>query len=310
MNKSKRTRTRQSAIPVRQCNNARSAQTQETIYTTRSDSSDGEITTVRQSFQIIGSLDGDNRNSVESFCDSNKDSGFDGSQELLKQDSGCLPYSEMKMTKTVNFEDVDTENDGQVWGQPTNDLKHELDEEVGEDEEALKEELLRIFDRERCTLGTFFKHKMEDMTREFKNRQNEMEDHSRAERADLENEIAQERAEMQKSFADEIAALTHTFNEERANLEQYYKDQLSELRERNTRDQNEMDQRAANDKNELQEKLEAEFQVMLRAEIADLKQSALQEATDRAERHTMEKLDMERKHNVELTEAETNAHKN
>lgn len=282
------------------------------VYTSRSD--DGEITTVRQTFKIVGTLEKDDSYSKESLNkrsskESLLDSAYDDSQDLLCQDDNDLSYSEDKMTKTVTFEDVGSNNVGKLRIKPTANIKEELEQELGEDEELLREELLRIFDRERFTLGSFFKNKMEDLSRDFRQRELDMDEQSRAELAEIESDMAREKAEMQKVFAEEIAALTRTFNDDRASMENYHKEQIKELRKQLANDQNEMEVKIAREKGELQKKLEAEFQAQLETEMDVSEQSSLQEIAKLEEKYEQERIEMERRHEIELDEAEMNTKK-
>ena len=240
-------------------------------------SSSGTVTTSQAAGKMYrhGAIEGSMRTS--------KDSGF-GEHDSLNSNE-AESYTEANLVKGIE------------------EFQIELNES---DEEALKEELLHIFERERTSLEVYFKRKMEDVLRGFRSRQMEWDEVSRAEKADLERNMSMEKTEMQKTFAEEIGKLTQSFNEERLQLEQYYQEQLKDLREKLATEQNEMTEQFAKEKIELKEKLEAEYQVMLKRETSHEKQEAIREKTEMEARFKKEKLDIERNFNLRLTESETN----
>lgn len=213
----------------------------------------------------------------------------------------------MRISKDSGFGELDNAsqsgNEADVNLVKTLEFQIELNEN---DEKALKEELLHIFERERTTLEVYFKRKMEDVLRGFRSRQMEWDEVSRAEKAELERNMSMEKMEMQKNFAEEIDKLTQSFNEERLQLEQYYQGQLKDLREQLATGQREMMENFAKEKIELKEKLEAEYQVMLNRETSHEKQEAIREKSEMEACFKKEKLEIERNFNLRLTESETN----
>ena len=233
--------------------------------------------------------------SLEGGMRSSKDSGI-GEQDNVSQNSNEFEvYTETNLIKTAGSGHL---------SQSSDEFQIELSEN---DEEALKEELLHIFERERTSLGMYFKKKMEELLRGFRTRQMEWDESTRAEKAELERNMSMEKMEMQKNFADEIAKLTQSFNEERQQLEQYYQEQLKELREKLVTEQRGMTENFAKEKSELKEKLEAEYQVMLKREISLEKQEAFREKSDMEVRFNKEKHEIEKNFNLRLTDSETNS---
>ena len=171
---------------------------------------------------------------------------------MSQQSNESESYNEANLAKSVS--------NVAYLSQTSKDFQIDLTENVGNDDEALKEELMHIFERERAALEMYFKNKMDERFRAFRSKQMEFEEATRAEKAELENSMSIEKMEMQKTFAEEIAKLTHTFNEERQQLEMYYKDQLKDLREKLVTEQKQMDEKFAQEKIELKGKLEAEYQ--------------------------------------------------
>ncbi|PFX23344.1 hypothetical protein AWC38_SpisGene12101 [Stylophora pistillata] len=211
----------------------------------------------------------------------------------------------MRTSKDSGFGENDSVSQlsGEIDGSVTEEFPIELNEN---EEEALKEELLHIFERERTTLEVFFKKKMEETLRGFRSRQLEWDEATRAERAELEKNVSMEKMEMQKNFAEEIDKLTQSFREERQQLDQYYKEQLQELREKLGTEQERMGENFAREKIELKEKLEAEYQVMLEREISHVKQEAIREKSEVEQRLNNEKGEIERNFNLRFTEVESN----
>ena len=233
--------------------------------------------------------------SFEGGMRSSKDSGI-GEQDNVSQNSNEFEvYTETNLIKTAGFGHLPQSSD---------EFQIELSEN---DEEALKEELLHIFERERTSLGMYFKKKMEELLRGFRTRQMEWDESTRAEKAELERNMSMEKMEMQKNFADEIAKLTQSFNEERQQLEQYYQEQLKDLREKLATEQRGMTEDFAKEKGELKEKLEAEYQVMLKREISLEKQEAFREKSEIEVRLNKEKREIEKNFNLRLAESETNS---
>ncbi|KAK2567794.1 hypothetical protein P5673_007665 [Acropora cervicornis] len=207
-------------------------------------------------------------------------------------------YEEGNLVKAVSYQNIIQFS--QTSGE---DFRIELSEN---DEEALKDELLHIFDRERSTLEMYFRNKMEERLRGFRNRQIEFEEAARAEKVELENNMSMEKMEMQKMFAEEIAKLTSSFNEERQQLESYHKEQLKDLREQLRTEQKQMDERFTCEKVELKQKLEAEYQMLVKRQISHEKEEAASEKIELEARFQKEKMELEKSYNARLTEAEAN----
>ena len=244
---------------------------------------------------------------------SSKDSAFgelDTSIDQGIESSSRIFTTEARTSKNVISDERET-CDGDSWFIPENrefQSSMKLDfqtESIGDNEEALKSELLHIFERERMTLEQYFKNRMEELLRSFRSTQQEWEEKSRADRVQLEDSMAQEKLEMQRNFGEEVAKLTRTFNEERIQLEQYYKKQMNEMRDQLRVEQKEMNEKIAREKLELKEKLDTDYQAMLRAAITDSKQLHQQEKTALESEFGKVKIEMERRHNLELAEAET-----
>lgn len=210
-------------------------------------------------------------------------------------------YEEENLVKAVSYQNIIQFS--QISGE---DFRIELSEN---DEEALKDELLHIFDRERSTLEMYFRNKMEERLRGFRNRQIEFEEAARAEKVELENNMSMEKMEMQKMFAEEIAKLTSSFNEERQQLESYHKEQLKDLREQLRTEQKQMDERFTCEKVELKQKLEAEYQMLVKRQISHEKEEAASEKIELEARFQEEKMELEKSYNARLTEAEANLRK-
>ena len=209
-------------------------------------------------------------------------------------------YNKANLVKTMSCQNVSQ------FPQTSDDFQIELSEN---DEEALKEELMHIFDRERTTLEMYFRTKMDERLREFRGRQIQFEEATRAEKVELENNMSIEKMEMQKTFAEEIAKLTHSFNEERQQLEVYYKEHLKDLREKLETEQKQMDEKFSREKMQLKEKLEAEFQAKFSKEISHEKQEAARQKIELEARFHKEKLELEKSYNIRLGEAESSLEK-
>lgn len=242
-----------------------------------------------------------------------------GRQKMIYSSSGVITSSQaagrfyrqdgnesgMRTSKDSGFGESDSVSQlsGEIDGSVTEEFRIELNES---EEEALKEELLHIFERERTTLEVYFKKRMEETLRGFRSRQLEWDEATRAERAELEKNVSMEKMEMQRNFAEEIDKLTQSFREERQQLDQYYKEKLEELREKLGNEQGRMEENFAREKIELKEKLEVEYQVMLEREISHVKEEAIREKSETEQRINNEKLEMESSFNLRLSEFESN----
>lgn len=234
---------------------------------------------------------------LEGEVQSSEDSGF-REQDMMSQNSNeSGSYIEVNTAKTGSFENV------AYLSQTAEDMRSQLSETHGNNQEALKEELLHIFEM-------YFKGKMEERLRGFRSRQMEWEEVKRAEKEELGNKIAKEKMEMQKHFADAISKLTHSFNEERKQLEQCYEEQLKDLRKKLGAEQKRVEGKfAAQGKLKLKEKLEDDYQVMLMKETLHEKQEAMREKSEIKARFNKEKFELEKNFNFLLTEAEASLHR-
>ncbi|XP_068737417.1 golgin subfamily A member 6-like protein 6 [Montipora capricornis] len=217
---------------------------------------------------------------------------------MSQEENESESFDEENLVKAVSYER------GIQFSQTScEDFRVELSEN---DEEALKEELIHIFERERSTLEMFFRNKMEERLLGFRNRQIEFEEAARTEKIELENSMSMEKMEMQRMFAEEIAKLTSSFNEERQQFESYYKEQLKDLREQLRTEQKQMDERFTREKTELKEKLENEYQVMAKQEISHEKEQAIRCKNELEARLHMEKMELEKGYNLKLAQSEGN----
>lgn len=230
-----------------------------------------------------------------------KDTGFLENDNLSKGSNGSESYPESALVSSVGYHNVAGHS-----SQTYEDFQLDLSEN---DDEALKEELMHIFERERTAVEMYFKNKMEERLRVFRSRQLEYEETTRAEKIELEHNVSIEKMEMQNTFAKEVAKLTHTFNEERQQLEVYYKEKLKDLRENIEIEKKNIDEKLSKEKIEFKENLEAEYQAMVRKEVAHEKKEALQERSELEARFYREKLELENCYTLKLTEAETNLQK-
>lgn len=233
-----------------------------------------------------GVLEGDVRSS--------EDSGFREHDNISQNSNESRSYVAVNPAKTGNYENVacfPKTTEGRVQSL--------LSERHASDEEALREELLNMFEM-------YFKTKMEDRLQAFRSRQMEWEEASRIEKEEIGNKMAKEKMEMQRHFADAISKLTHSFNEERKQLEQCYEEQLKDLRKKLGTGQKRMDGKYAKDELESMERLGDEDHLTLMKET--WKQEALREKPEIKARFNKEKFDLEKNFNFLLTEAEANLH--
>ena len=150
---------------------------------------------------------------------------------------------------------------GRSWSSAN--LKTEFDNNAGSDDEVLKEELLRIFDRERHGLESYFKQKTENILQNYRRKQCEWEENLRLEKIEYEKTLAQEKIEVQQNYISEMTKLTKQFNHERDELEGHYKKQIAELTLQFEVRKKEMDETIVKERIELKQRLEMEYRSML-----------------------------------------------
>ena len=230
-----------------------------------------------------------------------KDNGFLENDNLSQGSNGSESYPESALVPSVGYYNV-AGHSSQTYEEFQLDLSEN-------DDEALKEELMHIFERERTTVEMYFKNKMEERLRVFRSRQLEYEETTRAKKIEFEHNVSIEKMEMQNTFAKEVAKLTHTFNEERQQLEVYYKEQLKDLREKIEIEKKNMDEKSSKEKTELKRNLEAKYQAIVRKEVANEKKEAVQERSELEARFFREKSELENCYTLKLTEAETSLQK-
>ena len=238
------------------------------------------------------------RRVLESEVQSSEDSGFKEQDNMSQNSNESGSYIEVSTAaKTGSCENV------AYLSQTAEDMPSQLSEPASNNQEALKEDLLHIFE-------LYFKSKMEDRLQGSRGRQMEWEETKRAEKEELGKKMAKEKMEMQKHFADEISKLTHSFNEARKELEQYYEVQLTDLRKKLGAEQKRVEGKfPAQGKLKLKETLEDEYQVRLMKETLQEKQEAMREKSEIKARFNKEKFELEKNFNFLLTEAEASLHR-
>ena len=228
---------------------------------------------------------------------SSEDSGFREQDKMSQNSNESGSYIEVNTAAlTGTFENV-------AYRSPTaGDMRSHLNEAQGNNQEALKEELLQIFE-------IYFKSKMEDRLRGFRSRQIEWEETKLAEKEEFVRKMAKEKMEMQKHFVNAISKLTHSFNEEREQLEECYEGQLKDLRKKLGAEQRGEGKCVAQSKLKLKEKFEDEYQEMFMRETLQEKQEAMREKSEIKARFNKEKFELEKNFNSLLAEAEASLHR-
>ena len=234
----------------------------------------------------------------EGEVQSSEDSGFRERDDMSQNSNDSARYIEVNTAaKTGTFEN------GAYLSPTAEDMRGQQSETHGDNQEALKEELVQIFEM-------YFKSKMEDRLRGFRSRQIEWEETKRTEKEEFGRKMAKEKMEMQKRFSGAISKLTHSFNEERKQLEECYEEQLKDLRKKLGEEQKRVETKFADHGNlKLKEKLEDEYQAMLVRETLQDKQEAMREKSEIKARFNKEKFELEKNFNFLLTEAEASLHR-
>ena len=129
------------------------------------------------------------------------------------------PPTPTRFTKRFELGELDSDSTASA-------KSSKLNPDVEREEMALKEELLRIFNREKDSMEQHYLSKIQELLRGFKGKKVEWEEMVKAEREDLENQFEGERSEMHQSFAQEIAKMTRAFQEEKAELERNFDNKL------------------------------------------------------------------------------------
>ncbi|XP_028410935.1 golgin subfamily A member 6-like protein 22 [Dendronephthya gigantea] len=237
-------------------------------------------------------------NDIDKYDDGNK-SGNDtdfGSAELLSTSREDLSPSRCSCQSggsnvAVRNETRDLDNE-HFW---SGNLRLEFDNNGGSDDEQLKDELLRIFDRERLGLETYFKQKTENILAGYRRKQYEWEEKIRSERMEYEKTLAQDKIEIQQNYISEMAKITKQFNQERLELESHYKKQIEELSQQFEFRKKEMDATIIKERTELKERLEIEYQAMLKSQKSADEQRYNQQIMDLEETYKRNLLEQEQK---------------
>ena len=188
-------------------------------------------------------------------------------------------------------------------------LKLEFDNNSASDDELLKEELLRIFDRERLGLESYFKHKTESILQGYRRKQCEWEENLRLEKIEYEKRLTQEKIEVQQNYISEMTKLTKQFNQERVELESHYKKQISELSQQFEMRKKDMDETIIKERTELKQRLEMEYQSMLKTQRTSDEQRFLQQRSELEESYRKKILDLEQKLKEAFSESELSGRK-
>ncbi|CAB4004353.1 Hypothetical predicted protein [Paramuricea clavata] len=189
----------------------------------------------------------------------------------------------------------------QFW---SGNLRLEFDNNGGSDDEQLKDELLRIFDRERLGLESYFKQKTENILAGYRRKQYDWEEKVRLERMEYEKTLAQEKTEVQQSYISEMTNLTKQFNQERVELESHYKKQIQELSQQFELRKKEMDATILKERTELKERLELEYQAMLKSQKAAEEQRYHLQISETEESYKKKIVELEQKLKDSFSEGE------
>lgn len=187
------------------------------------------------------------RDTVERDLPNKENSGFTEHDKISQESNESSRCTEVSLVKTASFEDV-----GHLSEAPE-DFRIELNVNDGSNEEAFKEELMHMFERERRSLEMYFEKKVEELLRGFSSRLVGSEGAMRQDKTEFENML--------------IPKTTNSLQDEGQQFEQCYYNQLKNLgSKRGTDRRQQRDEKFGRVNSELKENLGEMKQEVLRVQ--------------------------------------------
>ena len=165
--------------------------------------------------------------------------------------------------------------------------------EVEREEIALKDELLRIFNREKDAMEQHYLSKIQELLRSFKGKKEEWESMVKEEREDLESQFEAERSEMHQNFAQEIAKMARNFQDEKLELERKLDNKIKDRETEFDREKRDLNESWKGQIDNIKRQCVAEHEAMLNIELKN-----------EVERHKTDLENLEKKFNNMRTELE------
>lgn len=200
---------------------------------------------------------------------------------------------------TKKFELGELENDSSGTSKSSR-----LNPDVEREEAALKDELLRIFGREKDAMETHYLGKIQELLRSFKSKKLEWEEMVRAEREELERQFDQERTEIHHSFAQEITKMTRSFQDDKLELERKYENRQKDRDSDLEREKNELNEKWKLHLETTRKDYQRDFEIKLDTELRTERDRHKAEMEFLAKKLENAQYDLEKRHERELNDAE------
>lgn len=194
---------------------------------------------------------------------------------------------------------------GELETESTTSKSSRLNPEIEREESALKDELLRIFGREKDAMESHYLGKIQELLRSFKGKKLEWEEMVRAEREDLERQFESERTDINQSFAQEITKVSARFQEEKNDVERRME---MKIRDRETDMEREKREITANWKTQIdtmRQECQNNYDMKLEAEIQKAKEKHTAEMELLQKKLEHAQYSLEKSHERELSEVES-----
>ena len=186
----------------------------------------------------------------------------------------------------------------------TSSRSSRLNPEITREEGALKEELLRIFSREKDAMESHYLNKIQELLRSFKSKKLEWEEMVRAEREDLERQFEGERTEINQSFAQEITKISSRFQEEKNETERKLENRIRDREAEMDREKRDLTDNWKTQVEAMRRECQSNFEMKLEGELRKEKekQAAEMELLEKKLEHAQ--FSLEKTHERELSDIE------
>lgn len=193
---------------------------------------------------------------------------------------------------------------GELDNTDTSTKSSRLNPEVTREEGALKDELLRIFGREKDAMESHYLNKIQELLRSFKSKKLEWEEMVRAEREDLERQFETERTDINQSFAQEISKISARFQEEKNDIERKMENRIRDREADMDREKRDLTDNWRTQVETMRKECQSNFEMKLDGEIKKERDKHIAEMQLLEKKLEHAQFSLEKSHERELSEME------
>ena len=191
---------------------------------------------------------------------------------------------------------------GELDSTDTSTKSSRLNPEVTREEGALKDELLRIFGREKDAMESHYLNKIQELLRSFKSKKLEWEEMVRAEREDLERQFETERTDINQSFAQEISKISARFQEEKNEIERKMENRIRDREADMDREKRDLTDNWRTQVDAMRKECQSNFEMKLDSEIKKEHDKHMTEMQLLEKKFEHAQFSLEKSHERELSE--------